>query len=118
MLTLVSAPRLLPSPVASVLAMFSDPTLWMSNPVYLTAGAVLVLTVFTLLRQRSVPRERFPPGPQGQFLVGNLADIPSGGYEWDAYGALGKRCGKSKSNNTAYLISLISRIPQGATSST
>ncbi|KAI0730583.1 cytochrome P450 [Earliella scabrosa] len=78
----------------------------MSNPVYLTAGAVLVLTVFTLLRQRSIPRERFPPGPQGQFLVGNLADIPSGGYEWDAYGALGKRCG----NDVVYMKALGSHL--------
>ncbi|EJF56272.1 cytochrome P450 [Dichomitus squalens LYAD-421 SS1] len=38
-------------------------------------------------------RKHFPPGPRQQPLVGNLKDIPSGGNEWDAYEALGKKCG-------------------------
>ena len=58
-----------------------------------TLIAIILVAAWKLLFRGSV-RQRFPPGPPPQPLVGNLKDIPSGGNEWDAYEALGKKCGK------------------------
>ncbi|KAJ6456449.1 cytochrome P450 [Mycena sanguinolenta] len=33
----------------------------------------------------------FPPGPQPRFIVGNLPDLPTGGYEWEGYAALAQK---------------------------
>ena len=58
-----------------------------------TLITIILIAAWKLLFRGSV-RQRFPPGPPPQPLVGNLKDIPSGGNEWDAYEALGKKCGK------------------------
>lgn len=67
---------------------------WPSEPIHALAGTIAVVAIFALLHRRSVTRRIHPPGPPGQFLVGNLGDIPSSGYEWEAYRALGEHYGK------------------------
>ena len=55
------------------------------------AGSVVVLLV--LLLRRAKDTRVYPPGPPRRFLVGNLGDIPSKGYEWESYLEISKRCG-------------------------
>lgn len=57
------------------------------------AGSVVALLVLFILRRSANDTRVFPPGPPRRPLVGNLKDIPSKGYEWEAYRELCKRCG-------------------------
>ncbi|KAI0365462.1 cytochrome P450 [Pilatotrama ljubarskyi] len=37
------------------------------------------------------PGSRYPPGPEPKPFIGNLTDLPSGGYEWKAYVELARK---------------------------
>lgn len=62
----------------------------------LTLGTSFVAALLTLLlylgigSQSGRPR---PPGPPPKFLIGNLKDIPSGGYEWIKYVDMARKFG-------------------------
>ncbi|KAJ7905642.1 hypothetical protein B0H14DRAFT_2660987 [Mycena olivaceomarginata] len=47
--------------------------------VQITACCACATFTFLVWTLRSRP---FPPGPPGQFLIGNLKDLPKGDYEW------------------------------------
>lgn len=67
------------------------------EPIYIAAGTIAMLLVaFTWYRLQNL--KRYPPGPPRSFLVGNLKDIPSGGNEWEAYIALGKKLSEWSAN--------------------
>ncbi|KAI1791876.1 cytochrome P450 [Ganoderma leucocontextum] len=68
-------------------------------------GSVVALLVLLVLRRGSDTRV-YPPGPPGRLLVGNLADIPSGGYEWESYRDISKQCG----SDVVYLTALGSKL--------
>ncbi|KAJ7188890.1 cytochrome P450 [Mycena filopes] len=51
-------------------------------PYLLQAIGILSCLALTLRLYKRRTRSQFPPGPPGRFLIGNLKDLPKGGYEW------------------------------------
>nr|VWO99573.1 Ketoreductase CTB6 (EC (Cercosporin toxin biosynthesis cluster protein 6) [Ganoderma boninense] len=68
-------------------------------------GSLVVLFAWLVIRRGSDTRV-YPPGPPRRLLIGNLRDIPSGGYEWVAYREISKRCG----SDIIYLTALGSKL--------
>ncbi|TCD61765.1 hypothetical protein EIP91_007967 [Steccherinum ochraceum] len=77
--------------------MFADlklPNLQLSWPVTVLAIVAALILRSTWLRFKRNPRQLpYPPGPPRRFLLGNLADIPTKGYEWLAYAKLAEKYG-------------------------
>lgn len=63
----------------------------MDLPLSSLAAVGLVLVLFSVYSRRTA--RKLPPGPRGQFLVGNLRDAPRPPEEWKAYAAMSKEYG-------------------------
>ncbi|PIL24606.1 cytochrome P450 [Ganoderma sinense ZZ0214-1] len=72
-----------------------------STVLQVAVACLVVLLVFVLRRSGHDTRV-YPPGPPRRLLVGNLRDIPSGGYEWESYREIAKKCG----SDVVYLTAL------------
>ncbi|KAI1791871.1 cytochrome P450 [Ganoderma leucocontextum] len=72
----------------------------------LALGSIAALLVLFLYRRGHANARVYPPGPPRRLLVGNLGDIPSGGYEWESYREICKQCG----SDVVYLTALGSKL--------
>ncbi|KAM5530936.1 hypothetical protein V8D89_015381 [Ganoderma adspersum] len=75
------------------------------NLLRVAGGFALALLVLLVLRRANDSRV-YPPGPPRRFLVGNLGDIPHGGYAWESYLEISKRC----ASDVVYLTAVGSKL--------
>nr|VWO96616.1 N/A [Ganoderma boninense] len=76
-----------------------------SHLLHAALGSLVVLLAWLVIRRGNGARV-YPPGPPRRLFIGNLRDIPSGGYEWVAYREISKRCG----SDIIYLTALGSKL--------
>ena len=67
----------------------------LSFPTSLLATAFALVFLWAAARRHRQGSKRYPPGPKGRPFVGNLADMPEGGNEWDEYAKIAKQHGMS-----------------------
>ena len=74
------------------------------------ATVIASSVVLTLTWVVTRPARKYPPGPKGLPIIGNVLDIPRGGNEWDAYAELSKQYGNVFFTFLLFLRTLLTQI--------